>query len=119
MADEIGIIERGLAEAAKMDIRQLRSVTKELGENAAEREEFKKDPTTYLRSKMVYIPEGFHAHYAEGTTLIPPETMGLEGRERVAFSIPIEGAGVLSTCVFCSEGCCSGTGGDESVSPER
>ena len=87
MADETEIIERGLAEASKMNISQLRTITKQLAADPVELEKFKVNPTAYLRDRMIVIPEGCHAHYAEGTTVVPAETMG-EARERVASLCP-------------------------------
>ena len=106
MADETEIVEIGLAEASKMDISQLRAITKELAADSVEMERFKGNPTKYLQGKMAFIPRGFHAHYAEGTAIVPAETMG-GARERVAFSLPIGNIGTLSTCIICLTGCCT------------
>ena len=107
---EQNVIERAIEEAGKMNISQLREIVNYLASNSTQLDEFKMDPTDYLKTNMEYIPEGFHAHYAEGGVLVPMEIMG-EATERFAFSIPIGDVGILSTCVICWDTCC--------MSPDR
>ena len=107
MENQSDVIEKAIKEAAKMDIPQLRGIANNLANNSEELEKFKNDPTDYLKSNIRYIPEGFHAHYAEGKNLMPAELVEEgEPTERFAFSIPIGTKGVLSACVVCWNKCC-------------
>ena len=110
MVDTTHIIERAIQEAAKMDISQLREIAADLDNNAREMQAFKQNPTSYLTNKINYIPEGFHAHYAEGRNLEPAELVEeSQPIERFAFSIPIGNQGTMSACVICWNECCKGT----------
>ena len=109
MADATPVIERALEEAVKMDIPQLREIAANIDADAGEMQAFKENPTEYLKAKINYIPEGFHAHYAEGRNLEPAELVEEEYPiERFAFSIPIGTKGTLSACVICWNNCCRG-----------
>ena len=109
MADPTPVIERAIEEASKMDIQQLRGIAAELDASAEELAAFRENPTDYLKAKINYIPEGFHAHYAEGRNLDPAELVEEDSpTERFAFSIPIGEKGTLSSCVVCWDNCCRG-----------
>ena len=108
MADLTLVIERAIEEASKMDIPQLREIAENLNTSAEELEAFKGNPTEYLKGKISYIPDGFHAHYAEGRNLEPAELVDEDDPiERFAFSIPIGTRGAISACVICWNKCCS------------
>ena len=109
MADPTPVIERAIEEASKMDIPQLRGIAEKLDSSAEELAAFRENPTDYLKEKISYIPEGFHAHYAEGRNLDPAELMDEDSpTERFAFSIPIGKKGTMSACVICWNNCCRG-----------
>ena len=99
------IIELAINEAGKMDIPRLRTVVRQLADQPEDLENFKSDPTEYLRERIGYIPQGFHAHYAEGRDLVPAETFG-GATERFAMAIRIDELRSAGICIVCTAGCC-------------